>query len=819
MAEEHNFKFQCEALESQLSGHHGVVTHWTGTEAVSRPYRFEVTLALKERKPELELEKLLDQAATLTARKPDGSRSSWSGIITQVSQDGCDDVYDFYKVVLEPRLVRLRSWQWSDIYLDKQLDDIIVQLLKQIGLIQPYTAGAAYDYRILASNLAATKQEFVCQFEENCLDFLMRQLEFYGVYFWFEQAGGQESVVFANDASQQPQEAITAVFYPKGELNTEAKEIAIKRLNRQIGLHPKTVTLHTSPVYDNTTINLTSTASVSEPINSQGERHRYDDQFEHLDGNNDTSGAALAKWRAEEALCQSLHVNGESRTPGLGAGRALTVYEYHRQSSAKDYYIVEISHRGHQALETSEDDDEPPYRGHFVALPRWQNPVANKTPLQFRPPRTTPVPEITRVVNGFIDTGTADTDTVVKAKRYAQTDDLGRYKVRFCFIRQQYKGTRNSAWVRMATPYAGGASSKDLTPAGMHFPLREGTEVLISFINGDPNRPVIMSALPNSEAPSVVNSKNTAEHLVVTPAGNMLALRDSAADAGNTATGSDPAILLSSPTEESALNLGKSDQSSVEDGFNLRTAGHGQVLAGDSIWINVPGHLSIKAGSNALEGYLDTIAKGLPPGISMGAKGGLAFENFLGAKFESVEGIKVGHFLGAKAEFMEGISFETKVAASGEYKIGPHKDFSNDEITTYGEHTFNFGTATWTGGNWIATIADKQENVDTSNTKATGTYLVASPDITLSAGTTDFSLTPATATLDSTGDVSITGAVSTTVLGEAFKAGTVDGTTFFAAGMGEASLIAPLRVTIVSEASVGINGESVMINGTLVELA
>src|SRR5690606_11506137 len=66
--------------------------------------------------------------------------------------------------------------------------------------------------------------------------------------------------------------------------------------------------------------------------------------------------------------------------------------------------------------------------------------------------------------------------------------------------------TRNSGRVRMATPYAGANGGPD-GEFGMYLPLNEGTEVLVSFLNGDPDRPVIIGAVPNSDNPSLANGE------------------------------------------------------------------------------------------------------------------------------------------------------------------------------------------------------------------------------------------------------------------------------------------------------------------------
>jgi len=104
---------------------------------------------------------------------------------------------------------------------------------------------------------------------------------------------------------------------------------------------------------------------------------------------------------------------------------------------------------------------------------------------------------------------------------YADLDSQGRYKVVLPFDLSGRRGGKASAWLRMAQPYAG-------SNHGMHFPLHKGTEVLLTFIDGDPDRPIIAAAVPNPETPSVVNDQSLARAGFVTPGGGCLVADDTA---------------------------------------------------------------------------------------------------------------------------------------------------------------------------------------------------------------------------------------------------------------------------------------------------
>ena len=705
----YDYVFSCEALQNQLQGQHILVTQWQGTEAVSQLYRFEVTVAL--RSPDLALEKLLNQPATLRLRKPDGQAVRWHGIVTQCAQCGHDETYDYYQLVLEPRLSRLRLHTWSDIYLNKRLDELIVSLLEQAGLEEAYQDDdTPYDYRIKVpgEDLSMMWREFACQFEESCLNFLMRKLEFYGVYFWFEQGEQCESIVFGNAASQQPPDAEHAIYYPKGALDPDARHVVLSRMNRQVSMQPAKVRLHALHEPHNTLREMRSDAAVLTP-EGQGTYQSVADYFSEIEeessqngiGSRKVPGSLLAQWRAQEIACRGQFVQGEAQTPGVLAGRFIAVSEYQRLSSTMQYYVLSVEHEGAQVLDTSVATEEPSYRARFTALPRWRNQAEQSDAFQFRPSCSTPVPRITRLMSGFVDRD-QDNDT----RRFAQPDDRGRYQVNLSFVRKRYGGYRNSAWLRMSTPYAAGAARKDLRKAGMHFPLREGTEVLISFLNGDPDLPVIVGTLPNDEAPSVVRRDNARQHILSTPAGNSLIMEDGKSTAGDPETSGDGAknsndeqgnksenyVRLFTPYQNSLLSLGQVPAASENgispeeaaglkegDGVVLRTDDHAQIWAGKSMLIEVPGHYRVCAGSEtSLDRFLGSESS-WAPGVTAAHSGGVVFENFTGAKFELSESAVTSLTLGLKAETFIGGSFEGMIGFGATASFAGTKEFNPRE--------------------------------------------------------------------------------------------------------------------------------------------
>lgn len=132
---------------------------------------------------------------------------------------------------------------------------------------------------------------------------------------------------------------------------------------------------------------------------------------------------------------------------------------------------------------------------------------------EYRPPMRTPWPRIEGVINARIDDGEIDSG--------APIDERGFYRVILPYDYYGQVGEKPTAWIRKAEAYAG-------IDHGAHFTLHSGAEVLLAHVNGDPDRPIIVGAVPNASRPSPVSDAERTRHIVRTRSGIVLDFQDDA---------------------------------------------------------------------------------------------------------------------------------------------------------------------------------------------------------------------------------------------------------------------------------------------------
>ncbi len=412
-----------------------------------------------------------------------------------------------------PRFALLGLTSTTEVVMDKPVPEIVEDRLKRAGL----HAGDDYELSLQAAYAA---REFVVQYKESHLDFVGRLTEHLGVTYFFKQTEEREVIVFCDQNSAFATEAdgLRIPFRARGE---KADVFELKSVTTT---QPAKVRVRDYN-YRTPTVDLSATSGGQDGATEQSE---YGSHFK-----TPTEASRAAQVRYEELTWQRKVFHGKSSRSELSPGTRFKL-EGH-PSGDKDLLVVGVEHTLRQAA-FGGSSLEPSYENSFQAI---------EATVPFRPLRRTPKPVVPGVITGVIE--------AAQAGDYAELDNDGRYHVRFAFDTGAAERGKASRPIRMAQPHAGPGY-------GIHFPLRDGVEVVLSCVKGDPDRPIISGAVPNPTTPSTVTSKNGARNVIRTGGGNEINIDDVA--------GSER-IKLTVPFANTILQLGAPN--SPHEGVHLGT--------------------------------------------------------------------------------------------------------------------------------------------------------------------------------------------------------------------------------------------------------
>jgi type VI secretion system secreted protein VgrG len=469
------------------------VVSFSGMEGLSRLYRFDIRLVSED--DQLNLENVIQSRAQLTILREEGALS-FNGILSEFEQMGTALGKTQYRAVLTPALWRHTLTHHNQVFLDKTVPKIIEAAMQDGGL-----TSLDYEFRLTGDYPV---HEYICQYNESYYNFISRLMEREGLYYFFEQKEAAEKVIVTDSAllHSAMKEGREVYYSPLSGLDESAREEVIRTVVCNQKMLPQRVVLKDYN-YRKPSVDITAQWVVSE--RGVGDIYIYGEHFLTKE-----EGTRLAKVRAEALKCRARVYHGESHVPYLRPGYVFQLDGHNRKDFNASYLTIEITHSGDQSFMFSAGIDKvqsiheksPYYRNSFTAI---------SSENQFRPERITEKPSISGSLSAHIDTeGGGD---------YAEIDQDGRYKVRMPFDLAGSGRGKASSWLRMAQPYAG-------SDHGMHFPLHKDTEVLLTFIDGDPDRPVIAAAVPNLLTPSVVTSTNCTQNWVATAGGNKMHMED-----------------------------------------------------------------------------------------------------------------------------------------------------------------------------------------------------------------------------------------------------------------------------------------------------
>ncbi len=488
-----------------------VVAGFKGREGISEPYTFEIGLLTKD--AGFNHDDAVMARATLQIGG-DEAPYLHSGIFAALELLHEFNGQMLYRAILVPKLWQLTLTRHSNVWTDRSIPEVIKEVLEWSGF-------TAADFELRLGSYP--KKEFIAQYKEDNLSFLSRWMERLGMFYFFEQGPDAEKLVIVDRQSFNEDTPTPKARYVPGTQEDQMVNDAFWVFRSRTNALPAAMELLDYD-YLNPRLDVRATHPISP--SGVGEISRFGDDNFLTPG----EGSRLAKIRAEELLARRKVLHAQGRLTHLFAGWPFKLEEHPRSDlSDKKYLVTSIEHQGNQAAAGSFArellglDTDRPYLCEVEAIPAT---------VQFRARSVHDWPRI----EGY------ESATVCgsSGSEYAQIDDHGRYKVRIMFDESDLGDGKASAWVRMQQPYGG-------SPEGFHFPLIKNTEVLLWFMGGDPDRPVIAGVVPNRQTPSLITVNNNTTNIIQTVALNVIEIVD---------TANEMTIRVSCPISDTYIKLG-----------------------------------------------------------------------------------------------------------------------------------------------------------------------------------------------------------------------------------------------------------------------
>jgi type VI secretion system secreted protein VgrG len=438
-----------------------VVQRFSGHEELGRLYEYELEL-LSER-GDITAEQLLGTNATVALELPDskGTRS-FNGYVTRFTVQGLVRTPAYksnqgflYLVTLSPGLWFMTRSSDSRIYPDMTIGDVIMQKLQADSLMTSRNSATDTEMR-----------NYITQYRETDFNFVSRLAEHAGIYYYFTHTNGAHEMQLLNKAGDHKPTPNLSELRMIG-VGTEAGTLASLRLVSEV--QPGAFS---TGDYNYAKPNTQLAAVNSNPASHDNAGYEI---YDHpIDASTAEFTTTYAKIRSEELACRHAVVRGAGTERSIQVGFKVTVSGHSVDSMNKDFMVVSHSFTAANGLAQSGGSGAgSTYHCEFEAIPAGT---------QFRSARVVPRPTIAGtqtalVVSDFRNDGDADTG-----------GNVGRVKVRFYWDRY----AADSCWARVSTPWAGKGYGFQNMP-------RIGEEVLVQFLEGDPDRPVVIGRVHNAE--------------------------------------------------------------------------------------------------------------------------------------------------------------------------------------------------------------------------------------------------------------------------------------------------------------------------------
>ncbi|MBC7927679.1 MAG: type VI secretion system tip protein VgrG [Bryobacteraceae bacterium] len=425
-----------------------------GTEGISQLFQFHIKMLSEKRS--VDFDALLSKPVVLTVRLADDSERHFHGLVNRCSQlDEGEDEMVAYEVEVVPWLWFLSLFTDCRIFQNLTVLEIIEQVFKDRGFTE-FRADLQGSY---------SPREYCVQYRESDLNFVSRLMEDEGMFYFFEHTEEKHTLVLADNNSSIKE----CPHQPKARFSTTAgtteEDDLVHSLYREQQVYSGTASL-TDYNFEKPSVSLRA----SVPGEQKGERFDYPGKY-----GSKSDGDRYARVRLEEEEVKKLTVIGSGVCRAFIAGYKFELEEHYREDANIPYTLLTVEHSARNpSYRSGENAEGFEYKNRFRSMP-------HSAP--FRPTRLSRKP----VIHG------SQTAVVVgKSGEEIYVDKYGRIKVQFFWDRYGKKDENSSCWIRVAHMWAG------KNWGSMYIP-RLGQEVIVDFLEGDADQPIITGRVYNAD--------------------------------------------------------------------------------------------------------------------------------------------------------------------------------------------------------------------------------------------------------------------------------------------------------------------------------
>ncbi|MDD5367220.1 MAG: type VI secretion system tip protein VgrG [Gallionellaceae bacterium] len=448
-----------------------IVQRFSGREELGRLSEYQVSLISKRKN--ITAQDILGKDVTVSLEGKDNKPRYFNGYVTRFSLFGEVNTPAFkdnrgyaYAMTIRPWLWFLTRTSTCQIFQQKDIPAIIKEVMDR----KPYSKLSSYELR-----LSGTYQiwENCVQYRETDFNFISRLMEQEGIYYYFEQDNGKHVMVLADGMGvHTPHPGLKEIEFDASRTDKVREKHYITGWDTTVEIQPGSYAMDDFD-FEKPRAELAKAKDISRSHDLAGfEIFDYPGEYVIPE-----EGEHYAKVRIEELQCQHELSQATTDARQIEAGRTLKLKSHPVEAQNREYLITACNFQATELAPTSGGAAEADFNCNFSAMP--------KGAAEFRPQRLTPKPIVQGPQTAIVVGPSGDE---------IHTDQYGRVKVQFHWDRYGKSDQDSSCWVRVSQLWAGKGWG------GMALP-RIGQEVIVGFLEGDPDWPIITGRVYNADQP------------------------------------------------------------------------------------------------------------------------------------------------------------------------------------------------------------------------------------------------------------------------------------------------------------------------------